>query len=111
MTDYPARRPRKSANWSGTPKSLMLTGPWAATRALRVRRCVHESRSVSSLRPRQDHWRKRGAALARGTLRLPHLEVLITHQQHTGSSMLSPAPVLPEERRTRDGERMQEATS
>ena len=49
------------------------------------------------LRPRKD--RRSGAALAGWTVRLPHLEVLITHQLHTGSPMLSPAPVMPEERR------------
>ena len=44
---YPARRPRKSANWSGTPKSLRLTGPLAGTEALRVNRSVHESRKCA----------------------------------------------------------------
>ena len=35
---YLARKPRKPANRSGTPKSLMLTCPWAGARALRVNR-------------------------------------------------------------------------
>jgi hypothetical protein len=46
-TGYAVRRPRNSANVSGTPKSLMLTCPSAGARALRVRRSVHESRKCA----------------------------------------------------------------
>ncbi len=60
------------------------------------------------LRPRKD--RRSGAALAGWILRLPHLDVLITHKLHTGSPMLSPAPVIPEERLPPDGEGMEEYT-
>jgi len=63
---------------------------------------------VRPLRPRKD--RRSGAALAGWTVRLPHLEVLITQQLHTGSPMLSPAPVMPEERRPPNGEGMEEDT-
>jgi hypothetical protein len=38
-------------------------------------------------------------ALAWWLLSKPHLDVLITHQLHTGTPMLSPTPVTPEERK------------
>lgn len=63
---------------------------------------------VCPLRPRKD--RRSGAALAGWTLRLPDLDLLITHQLHTGSPMLSAAPVMPEERRCCDREGMQQDT-
>jgi hypothetical protein len=71
--------------------------------------CPREPK-VRSLRPRQDHQRRCGAALAKWTLCLPHLDVLIMQKPHAGSPMLSPAPILPEERRTSDGEEMEEDT-
>jgi len=40
----PTRKPRKSANWSGTPKSVSVTDPLASTAALRLKRSAHESR-------------------------------------------------------------------
>jgi hypothetical protein len=63
---------------------------------------------VHPLRPRQA--RRFEAALARRTLRLPHLEALIPQKPLAGSPMLSPAPVLPKKRRTSDGERVEKDT-
>lgn len=60
------------------------------------------------LRPRKD--RQSRAALAGWSLRLPDLDLLITHQLHTGSPMLPAAPVMPEERRSCDREGMQQDT-
>jgi hypothetical protein len=47
VTGYAVCRPRKSAKWSGTPKSVMLTCPSAEARTLRVRRSAHESRKCA----------------------------------------------------------------
>ena len=69
--------------------------------------CPREPK-VRPLRPRKDGRRRRRAALAGQDLCKPHLDVLITHQLHTGTSMLSAAPVAPEQGRRTDDERMQE---
>lgn len=48
--NYTCCEPRKSANWSGIPKSLILTGPAAFARALRVSRSSQERRWTSWLK-------------------------------------------------------------
>lgn len=63
---------------------------------------------VGPLRPGKD--RRCGVALAGWSWRLPDLNMLITHQLHTGSPMLPAAPVMPEERRPCDREGMQQDT-
>ncbi len=60
------------------------------------------------LRSRKD--RRSGAALAGWALRLPHLDLLITHQLHTGSPVLPAAPIPPKQRRKANDEWMQEYT-
>ncbi len=88
----------------------MLTCPSAGARALRVRRSAHENRSVRPLGPRKDQRRRRGAALAGLVLCEPHLDVLLTHKLHTGASMLSAAPVTPEEGSRANNERVEQHT-
>ncbi len=88
----------------------MLTCPSAGARALRVRRSAHENRSVRPLGPRKDQRRRRGAALAGLVRGIPHLDVLITHKLHTGASMLSAAPVTPEEGSRANNERVEQHT-
>jgi hypothetical protein len=65
---------------------------------------------VRSLRPRKDHRRRGGVALAGRVRCLLHLDVLIMHQLHAGSSMLSAAPVTPEERSRANDERVEQHT-
>ena len=62
------------------------------------------------LRPRKDRRQRRGAALAWWLLSKPHLDVLITHQLHTGTPMRSPAPVTPEERKVANDKRVEQHT-
>jgi hypothetical protein len=57
---------------------------------------------------RKDCWRD--MPLARQVLRKPHLDVLITHKLHAGASVLSPAPVTPEEGRTSNDEGVEQDT-
>lgn len=57
-----------------------------------------------------DRRQRRGAALAWWLLYKPHLDVLITHQLHTGTPMLSPAPVTPEERKVANDKRVEQHT-
>jgi hypothetical protein len=71
--------------------------------------CPREPK-VRPLRPRKDRRRRRGAALAGQDLCKPHLAVLIAHKLYTGASMLSPAPVTPEEGSRATDERVEQHT-
>ena len=71
--------------------------------------CPREPK-VRPLRPRKDRRRRRGVALAGRVLCKLHLDVLITYKLHTGTSMLSPAPVTPEEGGVANDERAQQHT-
>src|SRR5438270_11396970 len=84
------------------PKEFDTDLPVGWHRGIARQTLIPREPKVRPLRPRKD--RRSGAALAGWTVRLPHLEVLITQQLHTGSPMLSPAPVIPEERRPPNGE-------
>ena len=42
--------------------------------------------------------------------RQAHLDALVSHELHTGAPMLSPAPILPEQRRGTNLERMEQDT-
>ena len=61
---------------------------------------------MCSLRAGQD--RVRCAWRSGGRRGQAHLDVLVSHELHTGASVRSPAPVAPEERGRADDERMQE---
>ena len=63
---------------------------------------------VRSLRAGQDHFRF--ARRSGGGRRQAHLDVLVSHELHTGTPVLSPAPVAPEQRGRSDDERMQKHT-
>ncbi len=71
--------------------------------------CPREPK-VRPLCSRKDQRRRRGAALAGRVFCKSHLDVLITHELHTGTSMLSPAPVMPEEGSRANGERVEQHT-
>jgi len=71
--------------------------------------CPREPK-VRPLGPRKDQRRRRGAALAGLVLCEPHLDVLVTHKLHTGASMLSAAPVTPEEGSRANNERVEQHT-
>src|SRR5258708_5777785 len=45
VPDYAVGKPRKSAKWAGTPKSVMRTGRSVGCRVLRIKRCAQESRA------------------------------------------------------------------
>src|SRR5258708_5953836 len=72
--------------------------------------CPREPK-VRPLRPRKDHRRRRGAVLAGRVFCKPHLDVLITHKLLTGTSMLSPTPVTPEEGGATNDERVRASRS
>lgn len=60
------------------------------------------------LAPGEDHLcRERQSERSR---RQAHLDLLVTNQAQTGTSMLSAAPISPEERLTANHERMQKHT-
>lgn len=58
------------------------------------------------LRPRKDRRLRAG----RGSRRKVHLDPLVSHELHTGASVLSPAPRPPEQRRGTRLERMEQDT-
>ena len=57
--------------------------------------CPREAR-VRSLRTGKDHFRE--ASRSCGGRRQAHLDVLVSHELHTGAPVLSTAPVTPEQR-------------
>ena len=63
---------------------------------------------MGTLRAGEDHvrcaWRSCGGR------RQAHLDALVSHELHTGAPMLSAAPILPEQRRGTNLERMEQDT-
>ena len=104
------RSERSTCPWRDPHLLSRVTG--YAVRGWRRRiaslRSSHESRKCARCALRKD--RRRGAALAGRDLCKPHLDVLIAHKLHTGASMLSPAPVTPEQGSRANDERVEQHT-
>ncbi len=94
------------ALWDAEQSDRHLPRCWDA-RVTSEPLCPREAR-VRALRAGKDHvrcaWRSGGGR------RQAHLDALVSHEQHTGAPVLSPAPVAPEQRCRSDDERMQKHT-
>jgi hypothetical protein len=92
------------------PEELDADQPLAwCTRIPHQALCPRAS-NVRPLRSRLDHRRRRGAVLGGRLPGMAHLDVLSTHTLHAGASMLSPAPVSPEQGCQTDDKRMHQHT-
>ncbi len=90
------------------PKEFQTDLPVGKHRSIAPQPLGPREPKMRPLRPRQD--RRSRAALAGWGLRLPHLNMLISHELYTGPPMFSAAPIAPEQRGRTHLERMQQHT-
>src|SRR5712691_4314048 len=92
--------------WDAEQLDRDLASRWS-TRIASQSLCPREA-IVRSLRTGKDHFREAGRSC--GGRWQAHLDALVSHELHAGAPVRSPAPIVPEQRRGTNLERMQQDT-
>ncbi len=92
--------------WDAEQLDRDLASCWS-TRIASQPLCSREAR-VRSLRTGKDHFR--AAKRSCGARWQAHLDALVSHELHAGAPVRSPAPIVPEQRRGTNPQRMQQDT-